>query len=238
MDKSLEKNVKIKNIIIVLLFILLAVSIGYICYDKLYEKKEPKIIKKKVITVQESIENNDTNMKIDENRTIQTLMLDDGIGFIIVDKKGGVYFYISENITGTHFDRDSEKVKQAVVNLQKQYQDYDIDGYQQMAKNNGETRLFKGIKLPISDVVAAYELVSGQSYQGWSIYFIKSDGTISRFSLGKTIYENNGDILLTNNVDELINITSLAQSISSSGYSEAREIIAIEKDGSEHIIHE
>lgn len=230
-----------KNIIIALLMFLLFITVSYIVYYKFFNKKEHKVNEKKTITVQESIQepinNSDTNMKIDENRDIQIFMFGntnrfEAYGTTIVDKTGSVYLNVFDGSSS------SDTVKKSIANLNNQYQDYDIDGYQQIAKNNGEVRVFNGIKLPISNVVVAYELITGQSYQGWSIYFLKTDGTISRFSLGKTIYENDGNIILNDNIDNLTNIVSLSQSSSSTGYSDAHVVIAIEKDGTQHIIQE
>ena len=113
---------------------------------------------------------------------------------MIISKDGNAYvnFYESEN----NYNYYSDDIKTSFTNLKKQYQDYKIDGYSEYVNwdEPEESQPFNGIKLPVTDVVAAYEGYSGNGgADGWYLYLVKTDGTISGFSIGNTFEKNNGN---------------------------------------------
>ena len=191
------------------------------------------------INSEEETKEESVQTKLGDNRVLQNLhfrfvdVIGGVNGNVVISKDGNAYvnFYETKN------DYD-DVAKASFTNLQKQYQDYKIDGYFEAVAEPGESQAFNGIKLPVTDVVAAYEGYSGNGgVDGWYLYFIKNDGTISGFSIGNTFAQNNGNIKFENNINNLTNVSSIAQSITSTGRSEAHFVIAIERNGNEHILN-
>ena len=178
--------------------------------------------------------------KLGDNRVIQNFSFSFGgviggaNGNVVISKDGNAYVNFSE----IKNDYVGDDIKTSLANLKKQYQDYEIDGYFEYATEPGESQAFNGIKLPVTDVVAAYEGYSGNGgADGWYLYLLKTDGTISGFSIGNTLAQNNGNIKFENNINNLTNISSIVQSVTSTGRSEANFVIAIERNGNEHILN-
>ena len=231
-----QKSGKGKTVAIIILVSLVLGLGGYIAYDKVFTKETKEIEKteKKVADSSTPTEEETTKTKLGTNRVIQNLQFHFGPveGNAVVSKDGNAYveFYESKS-------DDDNVTKASLANLKRQYQDYNIEGYHEYMTEPGENKAFNGIKLPVSDVVAAYEGYSGNGgSQGWYLYLVKTDGTISGFSMGNTFEQNNGNIKFENNINNLTNISSIAQSMTSSGRSEAFVVIAVEKDGTEHIL--
>ena len=219
-----EKTGKGKNIVIVILILIILSLAGYLIYNQLMNKKEQK---KENIQVSEK---ESSNFDLKNKSEIQTLEASDGY-YIIIAKDGTVYLNVSEI-------NDSET---SVFDnlLKKQYQEYEIEDYcTDISCPNGNK--IQAVKLNVDNVVSAYKVINGQSPELYEIYFIKTDGTLSKINLGQIIYnateQNNLNLEIENNINNLTNIVAITQSQSaitmeSSGYHYA---IAIEKDGTTH----
>lgn len=224
---------KVKILICFLVIIIICLS-GYIIYDKSLNKSLKKEIngcdkninEKKT---QHEFSNNDFNNSNKEQ--IQALSFD--TGFAIVSKDGDVYinYYDADS-----YGHDLNSLYPSLQAIKNTYQKYSIDGYHD-EPCEGENNIYEGIKLPVSNIISVYDLISGQSSDGHYLYFLKEDGTISRFAVEKSLENYNGTFEVEDNVDNLTNIVSIVQSNTVSGCSEAHEVMAIEKNGTQHIIN-
>lgn len=236
-----EEKRKKGNILIIILSLALIISIGYIAYDKVLSNNTAKekgntnedidYSKYKTITP----ETNEQSFKIGNERIIQSLHLKNFENLfsanIIVSKEGEVYLNIEKG-----YDSNNAEYENKINNLKNEYKEYKIDGYGFDLGENGNYTTFKGIKLEISDVIAAYEGYSGNGgMNDWFLYLLKTDGTISEVNIYKFI-ENNGKVEINNNINNLKNIYTIIQSHTVDQPSGYYFDIAIDKDGNEHII--
>ena len=188
----MEKKSTGKTVVIVILLLALLGLGGYVVYDKFINVKESE-----ESDVKEEAKVEETGFDLSKNRVIQNTTFQYGQvgGNVVVSKDGSVYvnFYDKEEGTDT-------KTKASLANMLKQYQDYMIEDYFSFATEEGDSQAFKGIKLPVDNVIAAYEGYSGNGgLEGWYLYLVKTDGTISGFSMGDTFEVNNGQIKFENN---------------------------------------
>jgi len=152
---------------------------------------------------------------------------------VYISKKGEAFLTI---YTVDNMDQENPEIKANILKLQSQYKDNKIEGIcltgdEESDKTfceNGD--VVKSIKLDIDNVVAAYDVKLGQEiYQG-GIIFVKADGTISSLSMNQLLGEGKTEI--KNNIKNLKKIVTIAQSSSFNAF----KAIAIENDGTEHII--
>ncbi len=154
---------------------------------------------------------------------------------VIIDKKGNAYLKIIDY-------KDDYPIKKAKKQeLKSQYKEYIIEGYHEDVSgcNNKEKKnIFEGIKIPVENVVSAYEIDNGQEEGGNAILFIKKDGTVSGFNIYNFI--TNGYIKVFDNIDDLKDIVSIVQSASCYYVcgSASHITYAIDKQGQFHPIKE
>ncbi|MBR2832871.1 MAG: hypothetical protein IKE75_00260 [Bacilli bacterium] len=222
-NKSTGKTV----IIVILLLSLLGLG-GYVVYDKVLNKETGKKTNEQV-TKEEKQEKN-TNFNLSKKTMIQRL---NGDSYTLYISKEGEALLTVEN----YDDNQDETIKNTIAELQKEYQLNTLKGYcntdGELAKEicpDGDA--VKSIKLNIDNVVAAYDTKSGQELGGSYIIFLKSDGTISRLNIANLLYKGKLDI--ENNVASLKNIVTIVQSSSTGIPSGYAEVLAIEKDGTQH----
>lgn len=229
------------NMLVIILSLALIISIGYIAYDKVISNNTTKekgntnedidYSKYKTITP----ETNEQNLKLGNERIIQSLHLKNFENLfsanIIVSKEGEVYLNVEKG-----YDSNNTEYENKINNLKNEYKEYKIDGYGFDLGENGNYATYKGIKLEISNVIAAYEGYSGNGgMNDWLLYLLKTDGTISGINMYKFI-ENNGKVEIINNINSLKNIYTIVQSHTVDQPSGYYFDIAIDKDGNEHII--
>lgn len=221
-----KKSGKVKNILIAIL-ILVIIVLGCFVYTKaidlkdennkykdLLEKKENELQKAKKTPIKAE----GFNLK---NKTlIQSMSYADYFD-IVVSKEGEVYLTVNENAFKSE---ESEEIKKGFTELQKQYKEYKIEGYE------NKTNVFKGIKLSVSNVIAAYESAGGLAVGDKYILFIKNDGTISSLYTEDVL---KGKINIVNNIDNLKNIVSIVTDYASSGL----RTIAIDNTGKQYILN-
>lgn len=218
-----------KNILIAVLFIIIVLMGGTFFYlytnqDKIFDK----------CPIEERKENEEKKEEINarelgSTRYIQDISYDDGLIYceVVISKEGEAFVYFDKSL--------STQIEEAINNIKKQYKNYSINGYHESRTEPNETKDFVGIKLPIDNVVAAYKGYYGNSGpEGTYIYFLKTDGTISGFSIGETFLANNGNIEFKNNINNLKNIITIVQSSTTTGRSEANEVLAIDSKGNEY----
>ena len=229
-----------KNIVIAILLITTILMGGTSFYlytnkDKIIDKCPEENSKENEINENTGEKENIKKNSMDKKRYIQDIKINKGLveGSVLVSKEGEAYVYFMNPV------RDNDTVTQAALNnLKKEYKNYNIDGYHELATEQGETKEYYGLKLPVSNVVAAYEGYSGNGgLEGHYIYLLKEDGTISGFSIGNTFEKNNGKIEIKENINNLKDIVSIVQSTTTTGRSEANEVLAIDLIGNEYIIN-
>ena len=228
-----------KNIVIALLLIIIILMGGTFYYlytnqDKIFDKCPVENSKENEINENIVEKENVKKNSIDRKRYIQNIELNKGLayGSILISKEGDSYVNFSNPV------RDNDVATlEALNNLKKEYKNYDIDGYHEQATEQGETKSYYGLKLPVRNVVAAYEGYTGNGgLEGHYVYLLKEDGTISGFSIGDIFKKNNGKIEIKENINNLKNIVSIVQSATTTGRSEANEVLAVDANGNEYII--
>ncbi len=234
-----EKKDSGKNITIVILIILLLCSGGYIAYDKFLSNNVSKNSDDSKIEQQDEIikdDKNDTISKSNFSTTnkaeIQSL---GGYNYRLYVSKDGNAFLTFDNSLNTN----NENVKKNIENLKNKYTLNEIKGYcnteGDLAKEicpNGDS--INSIKLDLTNVISAYDAVSGQDAFGNYIVFLMEDGSVSRVNLGK-LFEN-GVLDIEKNVDGLSNIVTIVQSSSTGVPSGFYKILAIESNGTQHVL--
>lgn len=226
----MEKKSKGKTIAIIILFLSVLGLSGYIVYDKVLNKevKEPvKTEKKENVKIEEGF-------NLDNKSEIQALTGNNYYKVYI--SKNGEAFLTIDNVDN---EEDAE-IKANITKLQNQYQDNTIEGicltgdeqHDKEMCENGD--VLKSIKLDIEDVVSAYDMILGQDIFAGGILFIKKDGTISSLSMDKLLGEGKAEI--KNNLKNLKNIVTIVQSGTTNALSGHHQAIAIEKDGTQHVI--
>jgi len=220
----MEKKSKGKTVVIVILVLVILGLGGYIVYDKVLNKEidEPVKTEKK----------KEKGFNLDNKSEIQSLNSENYYE-VYISKKGEAFLTI---YTVDNMDQENPEIKANILKLQSQYKDNKIEGIcltgdEESDKTfceNGD--VVKSIKLDIDNVVAAYDVKLGQEiYQG-GIIFVKADGTISSLSMNQLLGEGKTEI--KNNIKNLKKIVTIAQSSSFNAF----KAIAIENDGTEHII--
>ncbi len=237
-----KKAGKGKIFAIIILVILLLGAVGYIAYDKFFtkeiketEKAENNATKEKNETV-----NNNLGFNINNKSKLQHFNFWTGEGHdyhFYITKDGDVY------LTAQYAQIDNTnpniKAKESIENLQKQYKDNTISGYcnvdGDLAKEicpNGDN--IKSIKLNVENVIAGYNVNDGQEVWSTKIVFLNTNGTISLLRANNL---DDGNLEIENNINDLTNIVSIVQSGTTGVPHGTNQIMAIEKDGSEHILN-
>ena len=171
------------------------------------------------------------DFNVENKSLVQKISVSAGNMDIIVGSDGNVYatFYFA--------DEDSEKIKTAITKFQGQYKNYNVDGYNFDVESceNGKNNILSGIKLDVDGVISAYEVFDDSKEDlNFYVLFLKNDGTVSALDVSK-VFE--GDkINIQDNFNNLNNIVTVVNSISSTGCSENYQALAIEKNGSQHVI--
>lgn len=219
-----KKSSKVKNILITIL-ILVIFGLGGFVYSRVVEIKDEnnkfqnllEQSQKDLKALKESkAEKKDFDIK---NKTIVQEIEYISYFNIIISKNGDAYLEVSKNYKEA--EEESPEIKAGLAEIQKQYKDYKIDGYESVDKTN----TLKSVKLPITDVVSAYKSAGGLAVGDIYILFIKSDGTISALLTGDIL---NGKINVINNVDNLKNIVSITTS--------DLKTIAIDNTGKQYVL--
>jgi len=219
-----KKSSKLKNFLIVFL-VLLIIGLGGFIYSKVVEVKDENNKLKNLLQKSQSDlktlkeakeEKKDFDIK---NKTMLQEIEYNSYFNVIIANNGDAYLEISKHYNGEK--EESPEMKAGLENLQKQYKDYKIEGYESVDK----TGILKGIKLPITDVISAYksagDLVVGDIY----ILFIKSDGTISGLHTEDVL---KGKINIINNINGLKNIVSIITT--------GLKTIAIDNTGKQYVL--
>lgn len=223
-----------KNVVIIILCILLAVSLGYIAYEKVLTK-QPKEIKTE--EKKEETKKEDFAFDIKNKTNIQKLSVEQ-VDFY-VSKEGNAYLALDESSLDENLNID---IKQNFNKLKSQVQDNEIKGYcnEKEDEERIKTACPKGdvvetIKLELDNVMYAYEINVGVDIYAWYIAFLKADGTISVLNLGSLLYD--GKIEIENNFKGLKNIVTVVQTATTGCVSCSYDMIAIEKNGTEHTFY-
>ena len=228
-----KKKSKLPIALLVLLVIVLTGAVAFLLNDKYEWIKSNK--KAKETKTEEKSEKKEDNKKVEESEEeikntvskktyLQRLLLNEEEE-ILIDKEGNAYF----SILLDEDDEEENSTYKGIASLKKQYKDYKISGYGN--KSCGKEGVFTGVKLPINNVVAAYEPSPTQDLIGSYILFIKKDGTVS--SLSRYAALENGKIEIENNINNLKNIVTLVQSSTTNSCSANGETIAVDKNGKE-----
>ena len=221
----MEKKSKAKTIVIVILVLAVLGLGGYIAYDKVLSKETEEPIKKETTEVK-----TEEGFNLDNKSEIQAL--NSIFGSLYITKDGNAFLAIDDlsDLMGT-----DENEKNIMEKLKQLHQDNTIEGicltgdsqYDKEWCENGD--IIKSIKLDIDNAVSGYDFKTGQDVGGAGIMIIRADGTVSAI-MGEDLLE--GKVELKNNVKNLKNIVTIVQSRNNHAF----EVIAIEKDGTQHII--
>ena len=225
-----------KNIVIAILLIIVILMGGTTFY--LYTNKE-KIFDK--CPVEEAKDNTENKEQIEKNNF-------DLKNKSLVQALSGNYYTIYISKEGDAFltvRYDNQLTDENVEHLKKiesQYKSNTINGY---CNTDGDLRKeicenednVESIKLDTENVIAAYDTINGQDVDSNKIIFLKNDGTIDALNIGSIIWSNQ-DIIVQKNVGDLKNIVTIAQSESTGVPSGSKYALAIENDGTQHILSE
>ena len=223
----MEKKSTGKTVVIVILLLALLGLGGYVVYDKFLNKETGK--KTDEPKIKEEVEKS-VGFDITNKTMIQTL---NGDAYRLYISKEGEALLTVES----YDDNGNEDGKNIIAKLQKGYQLNELKGYCNVDSDLSKEICPDGdaimsLKLNVNNVVAAYDTIGGQEPYSSYIIFLKSDGTISRLSKGDLFIDGKLDI--ENNVLGLKNIVTVVQSQSTGIPSGYNEILAIEKDGTQH----
>ena len=214
-----------KTILIVILFLAVVGLAGYIVYDKIINKEVKPETNTEGKVIQNTTIENKTNLFAKHKSIIQSLHT--GYVDIIIDTGGNAYLRLD-----TSFSYD----KRVIEAVEGDYQKHFIEGYHTLSCfAEDEREIFNGIKLPISKVVAAYNIRMGTDQEDFYVMFLTQDGTLSRLSL-KTIIRQK-EIVLDKKIQNLSNIATVVQSATSNECTGSYQVLAIESDGTEHLIY-
>ena len=208
-----------KTVLIVILIVLLLGACGYIVYDK-FIKEEPKEIKNEVK------ETKTESFNIKNKSTLQVLYLD---SFSIYVDKAGDAFLTLDNES----DMLDEQGKASFNKLIKEYKEYPLEGYT-LCGGEDKPNIIEAIKLPVNNVIAAYESLNGQDEQYYYALFVKADGTVSGLKVADLLHDSK--VTIIDNINNLKDIVSIAKSFSANACSGYSQTLAIDKAGHQHIL--
>lgn len=224
----MEKKNKGKVVIVILVLMVLGLG-GYIVYDKVLNKEvnEPIKTEKK----EEKKSEVDSGFNIEKKSELQALNI--SIGRVYITKDGDAFLTIDDFAT-----QNIGMEKTAAEQLKKLQQKTAVEGYcgNQVSQIEGHCdsgNVVNSIKLDVDNVVSAYYLSMGQSIDMGKLMFVKQDGTISSIDFGALF---DGKVVVENNYKNLKNIVTVVQSATTSAASGYNQAIAIEKDGTQHIL--
>ena len=225
-----KKSSKVKNIIIFILVVLI-ISLGGFVYSKVVEIKDENnkyqsLLEKTQADLKTIKESKSEKQKFNiKNKTMIQNVEYASYFKVIISKDGSAYLTLSDNYDP--LKEESQEIKNGLEEIKKQYKEYKIDGY----VNKDKTSTLKGIKLPVTDVIAGYESAGGLAVGDKYILFIKADGTISSLFTEDVL---KGKINIVNNVNNLKNIVSVIPN-----YNEENNIhtVAIDSTGKQYILN-
>ena len=228
-----------KNIVIVLLSILTILMGGTSLYlytnkDKIFEKYPVEEIKETNENEKEIIQN---SFEINNKTKIQALNGDNYR--IYISKEGEAYLTVFPDYTSSTLSAENNE---HLEKLQKRYKPYYIEGF---CNTDGDLRneicenddYVNSIRINTKNVIAAYDTINGQDVDSNKIIFLKSDGTIDALNIGSIIWNKRYPIV-QRNVGKLKNIVTIAQSESVGVPSGSKYAIAIENNGTQHVLSE
>ena len=159
-----KKKNNLIPIVIILIVLVLGLG-GFIVYDKVLNNEDNDVVDNNKNCNNDYI--NKFYLNMSKNKQIQEFFGDSIYG--IVDTKGNVYFNSDKNVNLT-------------TNLEKK--EYNIDGY--ITKIGSNSNIFKGYKIPISDVVNTYFSYVGNSGSSY-VFLIKKDGNVGYIKIDKEL---------------------------------------------------
>ena len=197
----MEKGKNNRGLVTLLLLIILGLA-GYIVYDKVLFKEEPKEVKEND-SIQEQVEENNAILKNDVGQVLNSIY-----GTFVIDTDGNVYFKPNEKVNSAGFDAIFKK--ESSLGITKTYQ---IEIYEANPSEHG----FEGYKLDLTNIVSGYEIYRGN---GGFKYVLFIDKVGSVYQLNFAIDTENGEIDYSN-VEKLTdynNIVSIVETHTFEGY--------------------